>query len=178
MDHSRIRHLVSAFAVSAALVGAGTAALAPPSMAAAAPGRHHHVDAMAIPSPPWRGWWSMPRPTATHHGEALPSDVLFAVNSATLRPEASSLLAAIAAQIVATTGPVEVDGYTDSTGTAAYNLALSKRRAQAVARRLEADGVPAARITVQGFGEADPVAPNTTPSNMALNRRVDVRFGG
>lgn len=52
------------------------------------------------------------------------------------------------------------------------NVDLSKARAQSVADELVAGGVPASMISVSGFGEADPVAPNDTPQGRAKNRRV------
>ncbi len=70
----------------------------------------------------------------------------------------------------------EVNGYTDSTGDADYNLGLSKRRAQAVADYVKAQGVVLGdRFTVQGFGEAHPIASNDTAEGRAQNRRVVLR---
>jgi OmpA-OmpF porin, OOP family len=70
----------------------------------------------------------------------------------------------------------EVNGYTDSTGDEAYNLGLSKRRAQAVADYVKSKGVNLGdRFVVQGFGEAHPVATNDTKEGRAQNRRVVLR---
>ncbi len=70
----------------------------------------------------------------------------------------------------------EVDGYTDSTGTEAYNVDLSKRRAQAVADYVRSQGVNLGdRFGVNGYGEADPVASNATEEGRAQNRRVVLR---
>ncbi len=70
----------------------------------------------------------------------------------------------------------EVDGYTDSTGEEAYNLGLSKRRAQAVADYVKSQGVNLAeRFTINGYGEAYPVASNDTKEGRAQNRRVVLR---
>ena len=69
-----------------------------------------------------------------------------------------------------------VDGYTDSVGSESYNAGLSKRRAEAVANYLESKGVNlGSRFTVNGYGEADPVASNDTAEGRAQNRRVVVR---
>jgi OOP family OmpA-OmpF porin len=65
-------------------------------------------------------------------------------------------------------------GYTDSTGDPDYNLDLSLRRAQSVRDYLVATGVPADKLRVIGRGEADPIAPNTTPEGRAENRRVEI----
>lgn len=67
---------------------------------------------------------------------------------------------------------IRVTGYTDSTGDAAYNEALSARRASAVGRYLVAKGIPARLIFVEGRGESDPIASNATPEGRAQNRRV------
>jgi outer membrane protein OmpA-like peptidoglycan-associated protein/outer membrane protein W len=69
----------------------------------------------------------------------------------------------------------EAGGYTDSTGDDAYNLDLSKRRAQAAVDYLATKGVDASRITVAGYGEANPVGDNTTAQGRAQNRRVVLR---
>jgi len=70
----------------------------------------------------------------------------------------------------------EVDGYTDSTGEEAYNLDLSKRRAQAVADYVKSQGVNLGdRFVVKGYGEAYPVATNETTEGRAQNRRVVLR---
>ncbi len=70
----------------------------------------------------------------------------------------------------------EIDGYTDSVGSEDYNLGLSKRRAQSVADYLESHGVSlTGRFATSGYGEADPVADNSTAEGRAQNRRVVVR---
>jgi DNA-binding response OmpR family regulator len=74
-----------------------------------------------------------------------------------------------------------VDGYTDSIGSADYNLGLSRRRAAAVQQALRAALAGAPRIVTTGHGEADPVAPNTqnghdNPAGRAQNRRVVISF--
>ncbi|MEJ2478896.1 MAG: OmpA family protein [Acidihalobacter sp.] len=69
---------------------------------------------------------------------------------------------------------VDVAGYTDSTGTASYNLQLSRKRAAAVANYLAAQGVQAVRIQAIGYGENNPVASNATASGRAMNRRVTI----
>jgi OOP family OmpA-OmpF porin len=69
----------------------------------------------------------------------------------------------------------EVGGYTDSTGDDAYNLDLSKRRAQSALDYLAAKGVAPGRMTAVGYGEANPIADNSTPEGQALNRRAVIR---
>lgn len=69
---------------------------------------------------------------------------------------------------------VLIEGHTDDIGSNAYNENLSRRRAEAVAGALAAMGVPSPRVTAVGYGESYPVASNTTDTNRALNRRVEV----
>ena len=68
---------------------------------------------------------------------------------------------------------LRIDGYTDSTGDAAYNQGLSQRRADAVRRGLLATS-DALTIVARGHGEADPVADNATDSGRQQNRRVTI----
>ena len=70
---------------------------------------------------------------------------------------------------------VELRGHTDSRGTPAYNLKLSQDRAAAVRAYLIAQGIPAARLVAKGYGETQPLAPNTTDPGRALNRRTELR---
>lgn len=68
---------------------------------------------------------------------------------------------------------VEIQGYTDSTGSAEYNLKLSQRRAEAIRKILiEKFGISPNRVFAKGYGEARPVASNITPEGKAENRRV------
>ena len=70
---------------------------------------------------------------------------------------------------------IEIDGHTDSRGSDAYNLGLSRRRAAAV-RVYLLDHFPHLRpeqLTTKGYGESKPLVPNTSPANMAQNRRVE-----
>jgi OmpA-OmpF porin, OOP family len=69
---------------------------------------------------------------------------------------------------------IEVNGYTDSSGTAQYNQQLSIRRAHAVGEQLISDGVPQAAISVQGFGETHPLVPTAAGVREPQNRRVEI----
>jgi outer membrane protein OmpA-like peptidoglycan-associated protein len=69
---------------------------------------------------------------------------------------------------------IDVNGYTDSVGSASYNQKLSQRRARAVARYLETKGIPASQLTPQGFGKTNFVASNKTREGRAQNRRVEL----
>jgi len=69
---------------------------------------------------------------------------------------------------------IYVGGHTDSLGDAQENLALSQKRAQAVADFLASGGIPKEKITAKGYGSKYPVAPNTSAKNRAKNRRIDI----
>lgn len=107
------------------------------------------------------------------------SDVLFATNQYTLKPDAQIKLAKVSGILL--TYPnikVQVEGYTDNTGSQGYNLTLSQHRATAVQAFLIAQGVSPENITSQGYGEADPVADNSTSAGRAQNRRVEMVISG
>jgi outer membrane protein OmpA-like peptidoglycan-associated protein len=69
---------------------------------------------------------------------------------------------------------VLVEGFTDSTGAADYNQALSERRATAVQTALGELGVARTRVAIRGYGESHPVASNDNAQNRQLNRRVEI----
>lgn len=69
---------------------------------------------------------------------------------------------------------VAIEGYTDSVGGDAYNQSLSQRRADAVRTALSERGIASNRVSTQGFGEAKPVATNSTAEGRQRNRRVEV----
>jgi outer membrane protein OmpA-like peptidoglycan-associated protein len=107
------------------------------------------------------------------------SDVLFGVNSSTIKPGAYSSgeisrVAQILIKYPDTT--IQIIGYTDSTGSASYNLQLSEQRAIAVKNALAIQGVNPARMTAIGMGESNPVADNSTPEGRMLNRRVAIKL--
>ena len=111
----------------------------------------------------------------------LSGDVLFDYDKATLKPAAEEALKKVA--VVLSQFPesmVTVEGYTDSKGSKAFNMQLSQERANAVKAWLVKDGNVPANITARGFGEQNPVAPNTNadgsdnPAGRALNRRVSI----
>ena len=68
---------------------------------------------------------------------------------------------------------LEVAGYTDNTGDAALNLALSQKRAEAVREALIKYGADADMLVAKGYGEADPIASNDTPEGQLKNRRIE-----
>ena len=105
----------------------------------------------------------------------MPQDLLFATDSASVRPDLRSDLNAVASSLLKyPNSRIEVIGHTDNTGSAAYNQDLSQRRAVAVASVLRSSGVPGGRIAAYGRGEDQPIASNLTPDGRAKNRRVEI----
>ncbi len=68
-----------------------------------------------------------------------------------------------------------LEGHADERGTREYNLALGERRAQAVERYLQVQGVSANQLEVISYGEEQPVDPGTTEAAYARNRRVEIQ---
>lgn len=107
------------------------------------------------------------------------SDVLFDTGSYTLRAGAREKLAKISGILLAYPGlTVQVEGYTDSTGSEAYNQRLSEQRAGMVRDYLIDQMVPASSVTARGFGESQPIASNDTAEGRQQNRRVELVVNG
>ena len=105
----------------------------------------------------------------------LPQDILFATDSAALRPDLVRDIRAVAGNLNAyPDSTVQILGHTDNTGDAGYNQDLSYRRAQSVADVLVAEGVSSGRVQPIGRGESQPVASNLTPEGKQQNRRVEI----
>jgi OOP family OmpA-OmpF porin len=105
-------------------------------------------------------------------------DVQFPLNSAEIGAAYDSQIRRVADALRAnSTTYVEIAGHTDSTGGDVYNQELSERRAAAVANRLTGTlGVNSDRVSSKGYGEAEPVASNSTDAGRAANRRVEARI--
>ena len=107
------------------------------------------------------------------------SDVLFDVNKATLKTDAQIRLAKISGIILSYPDlRLEIDGYTDSTGTPQWNQTLSEKRAASVRDFLVSQGVPIDNVTAKGLGQEYPIAPNTTAAGRKMNRRVELVLSG
>lgn len=70
----------------------------------------------------------------------------------------------------------DIYGHADSTGPTTYNQKLSERRAEAVVNYMVERGIEQERLTIKGFGESRPAAPNDTPEGRQKNRRVELNF--
>ncbi|SDH55559.1 MULTISPECIES: OmpA family protein [unclassified Duganella] len=103
------------------------------------------------------------------------SDVLFQVDRAELSAEGMRTAQKVADVLAQEPQSiVQVEGFTDSTGTSSHNLELSQRRAESVRNALIGLGVSSAKIATRGYGEAYPVASNSDAGSRQLNRRVEI----
>jgi outer membrane protein OmpA-like peptidoglycan-associated protein len=101
--------------------------------------------------------------------------VQFATGSSQILPVSFSLLDEVAKML--TDNPqielLQVEGHTDSTGTAAVNRKLSQQRAESVMNYLTSKGVTGSRMKAKGFGPDKAIADNTTDDGKEKNRRVE-----
>ena len=113
------------------------------------------------------------RRVARDVAEFISYDITFDVGKATLKPESDKEIARIVALMIDNPNLCyEVQGHTDNTGSAASNMKLSQKRAQAVVDRMVKLGVPKDRLTAVGKGQEEPIADNDTEEGRAQNRRV------
>jgi len=108
-------------------------------------------------------------------GKLVSYGIYFDVNKDVVKPESYGTLKEITS--ILNENPnvkVKIVGFTDSDGGIAANLDLSKRRGASVKNELvKTFGIDASRLESDGLGETQPIAPNDTPENKALNRRVE-----
>ena len=111
----------------------------------------------------------------TKDGRVALYGILFDVDRATRQPGSGEVLDTIASIMSAQPGlRLEVQGHTDSTGTAERNRTLSQERAAAVVSVLQLYGVDASRLEARGFGPDQPIGDNSTENGRQRNRRVEL----
>lgn len=104
------------------------------------------------------------------------NNIFFDVNKADLLPESKAELDKILSFLNHNkTVRLEIGGYTDNTGDRSANLKLSENRAKSVINYLTNKGIDPSRLVAKGYGDANPVMPNTTPENKAKNRRTEMK---
>lgn len=105
----------------------------------------------------------------------LEADYLFDFDKAVVKPQYFAMLDDVANVMEQNPGMrLELQGHTDSIGTEAYNMDLSRRRANAVRDYLVRQGISTGRLSTVGYGETRPVATNATPEGRQQNRRVEL----
>jgi outer membrane protein OmpA-like peptidoglycan-associated protein len=109
-------------------------------------------------------------------GRYVTHGILFDVDSDRIKPDSAATIKMIASGMQANADVnFLIEGHTDSTGDAAHNMDLSKRRAEAVKSVLVSQfGIEAGRLTTAGLGASKPVASSSTPQGKAENRRVEI----
>jgi len=106
----------------------------------------------------------------------MPGNITFNTNEYSLRPQFQPVLDSVATVLYKYKDTrLQVNGHTDSTGSADYNYNLSNRRASSVANYLAGQGVDQSRIISQGMGPDQPIASNATDTGRAQNRRVELQ---
>ena len=107
----------------------------------------------------------------------MPSNITFSSGEASLASSAYAPLDSIAAVMKEYNKTLlSIDGFTDSTGSAAVNMALSEQRAISVKEYLAGQGIDLTRMITQGMGSANPIASNDTAAGRAMNRRVEIQI--
>lgn len=110
-----------------------------------------------------------------HLAVIMPESTLFAVDSAAVGAQGQNDLYTIARNLNQyPNSSIQVIGHTDSTGSQAYNMDLSQRRARSVAGILTAGGVSSSRVSTVGRGMSQPIVTNETAAGRAQNRRVEI----
>ncbi|MDX1505670.1 MAG: OmpA family protein [Spongiibacter sp.] len=107
----------------------------------------------------------------------MPGNITFDTGSSAIMPSFNSVLDSVvlvAKEFDKTL--MQINGYTDSTGSFQTNQNLSEQRAGSVARYFMNHGVPSSRIRSTGYGPRDPIADNSTASGRAQNRRVEIEM--
>ena len=105
----------------------------------------------------------------------IPGNITFDSNDANIKPAFQPVLNSIAKVINEYSKTmVQVNGYTDSTGSAATNNSLSLMRANSISNYLRLKGVAADRIVSNGYGSSNPIASNATAAGREQNRRVEI----
>lgn len=103
--------------------------------------------------------------------------IYFDYNQATIRAEYQSYLKELIRMVKSHSDlRIEITGHTDADGSDAYNLALSKKRSEALLSFFSAHGLPKDRVVIEYRGEKEPVDQNQTDEGKQRNRRVDFRF--
>jgi len=103
------------------------------------------------------------------------SNIQFEFDSSVLKTESYSTLDRLSSDLRASGASVTLDGHASAEGSEAYNLTLSRDRANSVKQYLVNSGVDAAKINTQAFGESAPIASNATEEGRVINRRVEIK---
>ncbi len=105
----------------------------------------------------------------------MPGNITFDTSSSSLKPSFTDVLNSVVEVVKEFDKTLlQINGYTDSTGSFEYNQSLSEQRAESVARFFLNSGVAASRVRTAGMGPRDPIASNDSAAGRAQNRRVEL----
>jgi chemotaxis protein MotB len=157
------------------------ATAAPSSLSASAESQLSSVDQKIVKAIDAKGLQAGVTASVQTRGlvvQVLTDQVFFATDSANLEGPGDAVVDTIASVLRTTSNGIDVEGYTDNQpvtgGPYTSNEELSAVRAASVVTRLtDQDGLDPDRMAATGFGDSDPAAPNDTPADRALNRRID-----
>ncbi len=137
-----------------------------------------HANAVCDPDlMPKQAAYVAPTAKAGTERVSMSADALFDFDKSTVKPDGRAHLDEIVHRLNLRGAELDVivsTGHTDSTGSDAYNMKLSERRAQAVKDYLVSQGVDSNRIRTEGMGERQPVGDNVTSTGRAENRHVEI----
>ncbi len=152
--------------------GGGEAA-APPPPAAPPPARPVPPPPPPLPPPP-----PPASPPPERQCNTGPYIIFFDFDRSEITTEAARVLdSAVTSYANCGTAGVMLAGHTDRAGSVSYNMALAERRNASVQQYLTAQGIPAARISSQAFGESEPRVPTADGVRELQNRRVEIMYG-
>jgi outer membrane protein OmpA-like peptidoglycan-associated protein len=122
---------------------------------------------------------NVPNAEVIREGEGLivkfDSGILFDVDKSELKPDAKTNIQNLSASMKNNPETnILIIGHTDATGSDAYNLGLSQRRAEAVKSYAMVNGIENSRLSTTGKGESEPIADNSTEAGRSQNRRVEI----
>ena len=116
-----------------------------------------------------------PEPEVADTSVGTYQNIQFEFDSSVLKTESYSTLDRLSSELRESGATVTLDGHASAEGSEAYNLTLSRDRANSVKQYLVNSGVDADKVNVQAFGESAPIASNATEEGRVLNRRVEIK---
>lgn len=145
------------------------------------PGAYYYIDQVSVTCldcqnlPPDTTTVSQTETTPQTGDVIVLHDIYFNTDESTLLPQSYNELQKLLELLNQNPGiKIEIGGHTDNQGSISHNEKLSERRALAVRQYLEQKHIDPKRLTHKGYGESQPLAPNTNDVNRALNRRVTI----